>query len=75
MQQTISLEKYRTREQHAQADSLPAGGFLSVAYERFLQIPVPVVLMVLWFAGVALLISCLLTLYVLGTSLASMAGA
>ena len=50
---------------------VPASGFLSVAYERFLQMPVAVVLTVLWVAGVALLSLCVLTLYILGTSLAS----
>ncbi len=95
MQQTISLEKQRTREQHTQAEkdyggNFPgrevleerylhygprSGGFFSVAYQQFLQMPVPVVLTVLWFAGMALLSSCVLTLYMLGTSLASMAGA
>jgi len=44
---------------------------LGGAYERFLEMPVPVVLAVLWVAGVALLGSCVLMLYLLGTSLAS----
>ena len=44
---------------------------LSVAYKRFLEMPVPVVLAVLWFAGVALLGSWVLMLYMLGTLLAS----
>jgi hypothetical protein len=33
------------------------------AYERFLELPVPVVLMVLWFAGLALLGLGALALY------------
>jgi hypothetical protein len=44
---------------------------LGFAYERFLEMPVPVVLAVLWVAGVALLGSCALMLYMLGTSLVS----
>jgi hypothetical protein len=43
---------------------------LSVAYKRFLEMPVPAVLAVLWVAGAALLGSCVLMLYLLGTSLA-----
>jgi hypothetical protein len=49
----------------------PSGGFLWGAYERFLQMPVPVVLVVLWLAGMALLSSCVLMLYMLVASLAS----
>ena len=51
-------------------------GFLGVSYERFWQMPVAVVLTVLWLAGMALLSSCVLMLYILGTLLASvLAGA
>ena len=32
-------------------------------YERFLELPVPLVLVVLWFAGLALLGVCALALY------------
>jgi hypothetical protein len=46
-------------------------GFLGVSYERFLQMPVAVVLTVLWLGGMALLSSCVLMLYTLGTLLAS----
>ena len=47
-------------------------GFLGVSYERFLQMPVAVVLTVLWLGGMALLSSCvLLMFYTLGTLLAS----
>jgi hypothetical protein len=48
-----------------------SGGFLGVGYERFLQMPVAVVLTVLWLGGMALLSSCVLMLYTLGTLLAS----
>jgi hypothetical protein len=44
---------------------------LGDAYKRFLEMPVPVVLAVLWFVGVALLGSWVLMLYTLGTLLAS----
>ena len=46
-------------------------GFLGVNYERFLQMPVAVVLMVLWLGGMALLSSCVLMLYTLGRLLVS----
>ena len=49
-----------------------SGGFLGIAYERFLGMPVPVVLTVLWFGGLALLGSCVLMLYALATLLAQM---
>ena len=39
------------------------------SYERFLELPVPIVLAVMWVAGAALLGSCALTLYLLGPSL------
>ena len=39
-----------------------SGGVLGIAYERFLEMPVPVVLSVLWFGGLALLGSCVLML-------------
>jgi hypothetical protein len=44
---------------------------LDGAYKRFLEMPVPIVLAVLWVAGAALLGSCVLMLYMLLTSLAS----
>ncbi len=65
MQQNSSLEGQRTQDY-----SLPSGGFPGVAYERFVQMPVPVVLTVLWVAGMVLLSSCVLVLYMLGTLLA-----
>ncbi len=39
------------------------------AYERFLELPVPLVLVVLWFAGLVILGSFGLVLYVYGASL------
>ena len=39
------------------------------AYERFLELPVPLVLVVLWFVGLAVLGSLGLVLYVDGASL------
>ena len=47
-----------------------SGGSLGIAYERFLGMPVPVVLGVLWLGGLALLGSCVLMLYALATLLA-----
>ena len=44
-------------------------GLLGIAYERFLEMPVTVVLVVLWVGGVALLGSCVLMLYALATLL------
>jgi hypothetical protein len=49
-----------------------SGGFLGIAYERFLGMPVPVVLTVLWVGGMVLLGSCVLALYALATLLAQM---
>lgn len=48
----------------------PPGGIIGVAYERFLQMPVPVVLAVVWVAGMTLVSACVLMLYMLWTSLA-----
>ena len=48
-----------------------SGGFIGVGYERFWQMPVAVVLMVLWLGGMALLSSCVLMLYALGRLLVS----
>ena len=47
-----------------------SGGFLGLAYERFLGMPVPLVLSVLWLGGLVLLGSCVLMLYALATVLA-----
>jgi hypothetical protein len=45
----------------------PSGGFVGVAYERFLQMPVAAVLAVLWLVGMALLSGCVLMLYIVVT--------
>ena len=42
---------------------------LDRAYERFLDLPVPVVLAVLWAAGAALEVACVVTLYEVGSVL------
>jgi hypothetical protein len=44
-------------------------GIVVSSYERFLELPVAGVLAVMWVAGVALLGSCALTLYLLGSLL------
>jgi hypothetical protein len=61
MQQTVSPEQQYTP---------PSDGFISVGYERFLQMPVPAVLAMLWLAGMVLLSLCVLMLYLLVRSLA-----
>src|SRR5215213_8749260 len=48
-----------------------SGGFIDVGYERFLRMPVALVLAILWLGGMALLSPCVLTLFALGTLLAS----
>ena len=48
-----------------------SGGFIAIGYERFLQMPVAVVLATVWLVGVALLGSCVLTLCALGMLMAS----
>jgi hypothetical protein len=48
-----------------------SGGFIGVGYERFLRMPVALVLAILWLGGMALLSPCVLTLFALGTLLAS----
>jgi hypothetical protein len=64
----LSREALEERYLH---NASPSDGFIgAAAYERFLEMPVAVVLAVLWLAGMALLSSCVLMLYVLGTSLA-----
>jgi|SRR5215213_7669170 hypothetical protein len=52
-------------------DAPPSGGFLGVAFERFLQEPLAVVAAVLWVVFLAWLSLLVLTIYMLGTSLAS----
>ena len=64
----LSREALEERYLH---NASPSDGFIgAAAYERFLEMPVAVVLALLWLAGMALLSSCVLLLYVLGTSLA-----
>ena len=46
-------------------------GLVIAAYERFLRLPVPVVLAALWVSGAALVSCGVLILYAIGTSLAS----
>jgi hypothetical protein len=49
---------------------------IGLAYERFLELPVPVVLLVLWVGGVALLGACALLAYeVISTLVGVVAGA
>ncbi len=43
---------------------------LDRAYEGFLELPVPVVLAVLWVAGAALGVACVVTLWEVGSVLA-----
>ena len=52
-----------------------AKGFISKVYERFLELPVPLVLTVLWLVGVVIIISCVLALYMFWTLLEAIAGA
>jgi hypothetical protein len=44
-------------------------GMVVRSYERFLQLPVAIVLALMWAAGAALVGSCALALYLLGFSL------
>jgi hypothetical protein len=45
------------------------GGIVARAYERFLELPVAIVLAATWVAGVALLGTCALILYLFGSLL------
>ena len=49
--------------------SAPASERSARAYERFLEMPVSVVLALMWVAGAAILCSCVLVLYVVGSVL------
>ena len=60
-------------EQRYLQDARPSGGFLGVALERFLQEPAAVVVAVVWVVVLAWFSLLVLTLYMFGTSLASMA--
>jgi hypothetical protein len=57
-------------EERYQHHASPSGGIIGVVCERFLQMPVAVVLAVLWVAGMALVSACVLRLYMFWTSLA-----
>jgi hypothetical protein len=70
MQQTISREEQKVQDQRT-ADSQLSAESSSGTYERFLRMPVPVVLAVLWLVGAAFLSVGVLTLYTLGMFLAS----
>jgi hypothetical protein len=60
-----------SKESHSHRLAHASGGYLGATYERFLQMPVAVVLTVLGVVGMALLSSGVLILYALGTLLAS----
>ena len=76
MNQTVYPEP-RTRERPRRAEAAhsvdafpprpapPLGGRVEGAYERFLEMPVHVVLGGLWLGGAALLGACVLALYLL----------
>jgi type VI protein secretion system component VasF len=61
----IAAHKDRAPSGHVEQEEGPAVS----SYERFLELPVAGVLAVMWVAGAALLGSCALTLYLLGSSL------
>jgi hypothetical protein len=54
-------------------DARPSGGFLAVAFKRLLQEPAAVVAAMLWVVALTWLSLLVLTIYMLGTSLAAMA--
>jgi hypothetical protein len=60
----ISYED-RTLDGHARQEA----GLVVRSYERFLELPVAIVLALMWVAGAALVGSCALTLYLSGSSL------
>ena len=59
-----------SRRSHSHPVAEASGGLLGITYEGFLGMPVPVVLTLLWFGGMALLGSCVLALYALAALLA-----
>ena len=63
-QETLTPDSEEVSEGGAGQD-----GVLVRAYERFLELPVALVLAVMWLAGVALLGSCALAVYLLGSLL------
>jgi hypothetical protein len=56
-----------SKRSHCHPGAEASGGSLGIIYERFLGMPVAVVLSVLWLGGMALLGSCVLMLYALAT--------
>ena len=76
MNQTVYPER-KTRERHRMAEAghsvdafrprqaPPLGGRVDGAYERFLAMPVPLVLAGLWLGGAAMLGTCVLAIYLL----------
>ncbi len=67
-------EKARTKDAPTttrRAAATVSAGTIS-AYERFLELPVAVVLLVMWVAGVALLGACALLAYAVISALAGM---
>lgn len=47
-------------------------GWIQRAYEKLLELPVPVVLIILWLAGFTVLGLCALALYLYGSALVRM---
>jgi hypothetical protein len=74
MQQTIPREVRKVRNRRT-VDSRLSADDSSGMYERFLEMPVPMVLAAMWLAGVALLSAGALTLYTLVALAASALGA
>ena len=52
-----------TRARKARVEAAPSSSRIGRAYERFLELPVLLVLLVLWVAGVAMLGSVVLVAY------------
>ena len=52
-----------TRARKARVEAAPSASRIGRAYERFLELPVLLVLLVLWVAGVAMLSSVVLVAY------------
>jgi hypothetical protein len=60
-------------EQRYLQDASPSGGFVGVGFERFLKEPAAVVVGLVWVVVLVWLSMLVLTLYMFGTQLASMA--
>ncbi len=73
MQPSIPREARKVRNRRA-ADSRANVDEVSGVFERFLRLPVPIVLAAMWLAGVVLLGAEVLTLYTLVTLLAASTG-